>query len=78
MIVKHLFINKEYDIDKVKYDITTVGDLKNHLLTLICGIKYDNIKILGYSDNITDEIIITDDMKQVGMVIVPIKCEEHN
>ena len=77
MIVTHLFLKREYNIDKIKYNIITIEDLKNHLLTRMEGIKYDNIKILNHSDNITDETIITDDMKRVGMVIVPIKCTEH-
>ena len=77
MIVVHLFLNKEYTIECGKYNITTIGDLKNHLLTRIEGIKYDNIKILHCSDNITDPTIITNDMERVGMVIVPITCIKH-
>lgn len=77
MIVTHLFLRKEYNIDKIKYNIITIADLKNHLLTRMEGVNYDNIKILNHSDNITDETIITDNMKRLGMVIVPINCTEH-
>lgn len=77
MIVTHLFLRKEYNIDKIKYNIITIADLKNHLLTRTEGVNYDNIKILNHSDNITDETIITDNMKRLGMVIVPINCTEH-
>ena len=77
MIVAHRVLNKEYNIDCEKYEIITIGQLKSYLLNYIEGVRYDNIKILSCTGELNNETIITSDMTYLGLIIVPIICNEH-
>ena len=62
MIIANRILNKEYDIDCVKFDIKNIGQLKSYLINYLEGVRYDNIKLFDNNGALNNNKPITDDM----------------
>ena len=78
MIIEHSILNKQYDIDCNKYEITNYINLKSFLLNFINGVSIENIKFIYQGREIKNNEIITNDVEKINMAIIPINCCIHS
>ena len=77
MIIEHSILNKQYNIDCEKYGINNFINLKSFLLNSITGVTLENIKFIYNHRELKNEELITNDIKKINMVIIPIECCKH-